>query len=95
VYYKNLYRWTRAFVACAVVFADTDECAEGATATVELDGAVVGASTCDNFGEVTVDRLEPGKEYAVRVEAPGYKAATVAVKLDKSTTLGTLFLERD
>jgi Fe-S-cluster-containing dehydrogenase component len=62
---------------------------------VELDGAVVGAGTCDNFGEVTVDRLEPGKEYAVRVEAPGYKAATVAVKLDKSTTLGTLFLERD
>ena len=94
VYYKNLYRWTTAFVACAVVFADTDECAAGATATVELDGVVVGAGACDNFGEVTVDRLEPGKEHAVRIEAPGYKAATATVKLDKSTNLGTLFLEK-
>jgi hypothetical protein len=95
VYYQNLYRWEKAFVACAVVFADTDECAEGATVTVELDGAVVGEGTCDNFGEVTIDRLEPGREYAVRVAATGYAAATLAVTLDKSTTLGTLFLERD
>ncbi|MEI6451474.1 MAG: oxidoreductase, partial [Actinomycetes bacterium] len=94
VYYKNLYRWTQAFVACAAVFGDTDECAEGATATVEHDGVLVGTGTCDNFGEVTVDKLEPGKEYAVRIEAPGYKAATAPVKLDKSTNLGTLFLEK-
>jgi len=94
VYYRNLYRWTTAFVACAVVFADTDECAEGARATVELDGVTVGEGTTDNFGEVTVDRLEPGKEYAVRIEAPGYKATTASLKLDKSTNLGTLFLEK-
>jgi Fe-S-cluster-containing hydrogenase component 2 len=94
VYYKNLYRWTKAFVACAVVFGDTDECAEGATATVELDGTVIGKGTTDNFGEVTVDRLEPGKEYAVRVEAPGYNAATASVTLDKSTNLGTIVLEK-
>jgi hypothetical protein len=43
------------------VFGDTGECAEGATATVELDGAVVGTGICDDFGEVAVDTLEPGK----------------------------------
>jgi hypothetical protein len=78
-----------------VVLKDTDECAEGATLTVEFDGAVVGEGTCDNFGEVTIDRLEPGREYAVRVAATGYTATTLAVTLDKSTTLGTVFLERD
>jgi hypothetical protein len=77
-----------------VVLKDTDECAEGATATVALDGAVVGEGTTDNFGEVTIDRLEPGKEYDVRVEAPGYGPANTSVKLDKSTNLGTLFLEK-
>ncbi|HET6496183.1 MAG TPA: 4Fe-4S dicluster domain-containing protein, partial [Thermoleophilia bacterium] len=94
VYYKNLYRWDKAFVACAVVFADTDECAEGAQATVALDGVTVGEGATDNFGEVTVDRLEPGKEYTVTIEAPGYIPATASLKLDKSTNLGTIVLER-
>jgi len=94
VYYKNLYRWEKAFVACAVVCGDTDECAEGAKATVELDGAVVGEATSNNFGDVLVDKLEPGKEYAVTVAAAGYKPVTLAVQLEESRTLPTVFLEK-
>ena len=94
VYYKNLYRWDKAFVACALVFGDTDECAEGVLATVELDGRPVGEAASDNFGEVLVDKLEPGKEYVVTVAPVGYKPVSLAVKLDKSRNLGTVVLEK-
>ena len=94
VYYKNLYRWGTAFVAAALVYADTDECAEGAAVTVSRDGAVVGEGTTDLFGEVAVDRLDPGHEYVVRITADGYKPAELTVKLDASLNAGTVFLEK-
>jgi len=94
VYYKNLHRWQKAFVSASVAFADTDECAEGATMTVELAGRGVGMAASDSFGEVLVDRLEPGKEYAVRIAAAGYRAAVMTAKLDESRDLGTVMLER-
>ena len=94
VYYRNLHRWTKAFVAARVVCADTDECAKGAAMTVELAGRDVGAATSDTFGEVLVDKLEPGKEYAVRIEAAGYTSAAMTAKLDASLNLGTVFLEK-
>ena len=41
VYYKNLYRWAKAFVAGSAYFADGGDCAEGCEVTVSKDGAVV------------------------------------------------------
>jgi Fe-S-cluster-containing dehydrogenase component len=94
VYYKSLYRWTRAFIAANVVFADSDECAEGAGAVVELAGVKVGEATANNYGDVLVDRLETGKEYTVTVSAAGYNAVTCTVQLDESRTLDRVFLEK-
>ncbi len=94
VLYKNLHRWTKAFVACSVVYADTDECAEGARLAVTLDGAAVGEALSDTFGEALVDHLEPGKEYALTVEAAGYKTAQMKVTVDKSVNVGAVFLEK-
>jgi Fe-S-cluster-containing dehydrogenase component len=94
VYYKNLHRWTCAFVAGTVADKETDECAEGVTATVSRDGRTVAEAVTNNFGEFVVDKLQPGAEYAVTITAKGYKALTMPVSLDKSVTLGTVFLER-
>ncbi len=94
VYYKNLYRWTKAFVAASVVFKDTDECAEGAKAKVQLGGQVVGEAASNSFGEFVVDGLEPGKAYAVTVSADGYQPVERSVTLADSTNLGTVFLEK-
>jgi hypothetical protein len=80
-------------VAASPVFADTDECAEGAKTTVELDGAVVREAVSNNFGDFVVDGLEPNKDYAVRVEAPGYKSAVKSIRLKQSENLGAIFLE--
>ena len=75
-----------------MVFGDTDECAEGAKATVTAGGApggaVLGEAVASNYGDFYVDKLEPGQEYTVTVEAPGYAPVTTTVKLDKSSTWG-------
>jgi Fe-S-cluster-containing dehydrogenase component len=96
VYYKNLHRWTHAFLAGNVAFKDSDECAEGATAVVEHDGQKLGEAVVDNYGDFLIDRLEAGRTYALTVSAPGYRseAREVAVGED-SLTLETVFLERD
>ena len=94
VYYKNLHRWEKAFVGCSVVFGDSDECAAGASVTIERDGAVVGRGTTDLFGEVAVDFLSPGHEYVVRIEAEGYKSAELTVQVDASVNAGTVVLEK-
>ena len=98
VYYKNLYLFAKAFIAGNVVFGDTDECAEGATATVMAGGApggaVIGQAVANNYGDFYVDKLEPGQEYAVKVEAAGYAPVSCTVDLDKSLSLGTMKLAR-
>ncbi len=94
VYYKNLYRWEKVFVSGAVAFKDTDECAEGAKVTVTAAGAEVGEGVVNNYGEFVVDRLEPGTECEVVIEAAGYKQLSAAARLDKCLNLGQLFLER-
>jgi len=94
VYYKNLYRWTKAFVAASVVYKDTDECAEGAVAVVELDGKKVGKAVANNYGDVLVDELEPGRQYTLTISAEGYKPVSVGVDLPASRTLEPVFLEK-
>lgn len=94
VYYKNLHRWTKAFIGANVVCRDSDEVAEGAKMTVTLNGAVVGEAVASNYGDAIVDKLEPGNEYQVTVAMDGYQTAELSVTLDESCNLGHVFLER-
>ncbi len=94
VYYKNLYLFAKAFIAANVVFGDTDECAEGAQATVTQDGKKVGEAVASNYGDFYVDGLEPGGEYTVTVEAGGYAPVTQTIKLEQSLTIGTVVLAK-
>jgi len=96
VLYKNLYRWEKVFVAASVAYRDTDECAEGArvTVTAAASGVEAGAGVTNNYGEFRVDGLEPGEEYGVVIEAPGYSPFSTTVKLDASRSIGLILLER-
>jgi Fe-S-cluster-containing dehydrogenase component len=94
VYYKNLYRWADVFVSASVAFKDTDECAEGAKVTVTGGGLKVGEGAVNNYGEFVVDKLKPGAEYEVKIEAAGYKPYSSKAKLEKSVNLGQIFLEK-
>jgi len=94
VYYKNLHLWTKAFIAGTVVFADTDECGEGVIATVTADGQKVGEAAADNYGDFYVDKLEPGGEYSLTVQAAGYTPFTKTTKLEQSLNVGAVVLQR-
>jgi Fe-S-cluster-containing dehydrogenase component len=93
VYYKNLYRWEKAFLAASVIYKDTDECAEGVKATVASAGKTVTEGLTNNYGDFVVDELEPGATYTLTLSAPGYEPLTREVTLAASLNLGQLFLE--
>ena len=94
VWYANLHRWEKAFIAASVVRGDDDECAEGACMSVSRGGQACGEAAADLFGEVLVDKLEPGAEYEVTITLEGYEPATCTVTLEKSTNLGTITLAK-
>jgi Fe-S-cluster-containing dehydrogenase component len=94
VWYKNLHRWDKVFVSGSVAHQDTDEVAEGAKVTVQGGTAVAGEGATNNYGEFLVDRLEPGAEYTVTIEAAGYKPFTTTVTLPESLNLGLILLQK-
>ena len=57
--YKNLYKFTLNFVTAGVL-VDGD-CYEGATVTLQSDGAVLETQTTNFFGEFKFDGLEYGE----------------------------------
>ncbi len=94
VLYKNLHKWNTAFVAAGVAYKDTDECAEGAKVRVTGADGSVAEGLANNYGEVVVDRLQPGCEYDVVVEAAGYKPYSTKIQLKDSTNLGIILLDK-
>ena len=94
VYYKNLYRWNKPFLAGNVVFGDTDECAEGANVRISRGGQAVAEARADEFGDFMIEKLEVDTEYEVSAGAAGYQAASVPVKLEKSLNMGSVVLEK-
>ena len=94
VLYRNLHRWQKVFVAASIAFKDTDECAEGALLTVHFKGNIAGEGAANNYGEVTVDMLEPGAKYDITISSKGYKPFTTRVTLSESINIGLVLLEK-
>lgn len=94
VYYKNLYRYTSCFVAGSIALQDTDECAEGAAITLTNGStSVVGKAETNNYGDFKIDNLEEGSgEYTLEITFEGYEPKILAINLNESLNLGTLFL---
>ena len=94
VYYKNLYRFTKCFVAGSVAFQETDECAEGAKITLTKGAKkVVDKTVTNNYGDFKIDNLEEKSgKYLLEVAYKGYGKKTVEVDVKTSVNLGTIFL---
>jgi len=94
VYYKNLYRYTRCFVAGSVALQDMDECAEGAKITLRKGAKkVVDKTVTNNYGDFKIDNLEEKSgKYILEVDYKGYEKKTVEVDVKRSVNLGTIFL---
>ena len=93
VYYIDLKKITRSFIAGTVVFRDTDECAERVIATLDVGGRLVKTRT-NNYGDFEFDGLNPGK-YTVKLEYAGYATKNIPVTLKTSNYLGNLFLSSE
>ena len=94
VFYKNLHRFNKCFIAGNVVLKNVDECAEGATVTLKNGSEkVIEKVVTNNYGDFLIDGLDEGSgQYRLEVEYDGYPAQELQVDLDVSTDVGTIFL---
>lgn len=86
VFYKNLCRFTKHFIAGSLIL--DGECCEGAVVTVKGNGADKSVES-DGYGDFRVDFLDPG-EYTVSIEYPGSKPVVRNVSLEVSCNLGDI-----
>ncbi|MCD7725714.1 MAG: carboxypeptidase regulatory-like domain-containing protein [Clostridiales bacterium] len=86
VYYKNLYRFTKAFITGAVVDTETDDDVENVSITLKGNG-VEETQITDYFGEFKFDKLLPGT-YTLEIDGKTVKT----VELDKAVNIGEIFI---
>jgi Fe-S-cluster-containing dehydrogenase component len=94
VYYKNLWRYTKAFIAGSVSAeaGGAVDCVEGASVRLIKDGTVVATATTDNYGDFKFDKLDENSgRYTVEISAPGRKKA-VEAHLGVSISFGEIRL---
>jgi Fe-S-cluster-containing dehydrogenase component len=94
VYYKNLWRYTKCFIAGSVSREANGvvDCVEGASVRLVKDGAVVATAVTDNYGDFKFDRLdESSGRYTVEVSANG-RTKTIDANLGVSVSLGEIRL---
>ncbi|MBW1721081.1 MAG: oxidoreductase [Deltaproteobacteria bacterium] len=94
VYYRNLYRYTKCFIAGSVALRDPDECAEGAR-VILMDGTrgEIGETTTNNYGDFKFDNLEEESgRYILLIQYPGHEEKKIEVELNTSLNIGTVFL---
>ncbi len=74
VYYRNLWRYSKAFIGGSVA-AETHgkvDCVEGASVRLIKDGHTVARTTTDNYGDFKFDRLDDGSgRYTIEVTSNG------------------------
>ncbi len=94
VYYRNLYRYTKCFIAGSVALKDVDECADGAKVTLRSgSGEAVDTAVTNNYGDFKIDDLEENSgKYSLEVEYPGYGKQELTVDLRDSVNIGTIVL---
>ena len=94
VYYQNLYRYTKCFIAGSVALKDSDECAEGARITLSKGSKKAAAEVLtNNYGDFKIDDLEKESgQYRLEIAYPDYKNKELSVDLITSINLGTIFL---
>jgi hypothetical protein len=94
VYYRNLWRYSKAFVGGSVA-AEVNgmvDCVEGASVRLIKDGRTVAQATTDNYGDFKFDKLDENSgRYTVEVSGLG-KAKTIEAELGVSVFLGEIRL---
>jgi len=93
VYYLDLHKITKNFIAGAVVFEDTNECAEDVAVTLRDSRGNISLTETNNYGNFEFDGLDAG-EYSVSFECKGYTPKSKDVTLETASYLGDIILTK-
>ncbi len=85
VYYKNLHRYTKHFIAGAILI--DGDCVEGAKVSIKDAAGNTCSQETNFFGDFKFDALVPGS-YTLDAEAKGKKASCTVDIVDKSLNIG-------
>ena len=94
VYYRNLWRYTTAFIGGSVSAeaGGVVDCVEGAEGAPHKDGALVAETTTDNYGDFKFDRLaENSGRYSVESQGSVGRSGS-RPRLGASLNLGEIRL---
>ena len=95
VYYRNLWRYSTAFIGGSVA-AERDgvvDCVEGATVTLSREGDKIGEVVTDNYGDFKFDRLEENSGgYRIEIATDGGATKALEAELGQSVSLGEIRL---
>jgi len=95
VYYRNLWRYSKCFIAGTISATKGRivDCVENAKVELIKDSCVVAKTTSDNFGDFKFDRLDENSGvYAVVVAATDGRTKTIETKLGSSVNIGEIRL---
>ena len=91
IYYKNLWRYSSAFIG-GTVEATRDglvDCVEGALVTLTRGGEKIAQLESDNYGDFKFDQLDADSgDYTLDIAAEGHPAKSVSVTLGESVYAG-------
>jgi Fe-S-cluster-containing dehydrogenase component len=93
VYYKNLYRYEKCFVAgtLTAITNGVVDCLEGAAITLKKDSEVVAETSSDNYGDFKIDHLEnESGAYQLEIKPTTQDSKIVEFTLGESTFLGEI-----
>lgn len=95
VWYRNLWRYSTAFIGGSVS-AEADglvDCVEGATVTLSKDGNQIADANTDIYGDFKFDKLPEGSgAYSIAITSPGHADKSIDVELGESVYLGEIRL---
>ncbi len=95
VYYKNLCRYSKCFIAGDVAFQKNGvtDCAEGATVILAKNSQKIAEVRTDNYGDFKFDNLEENSgRYALEITFELYQKRIIELDLTSSTSIGTVLL---
>lgn len=83
----------KRFVAGEVFLGSMDECAGGATVTLQGNGETKTVAA-DNYGDFEFEDLPKNTDYDVKIESPGYQSQEFSVKTAVDVYLGDVILTK-
>jgi Fe-S-cluster-containing dehydrogenase component len=95
VWYKNLYRYTRCFIAGSIAVESNGvcDCAAGVRVRLLKNASVIADTTSDSFGDFKFDNLEENSgTYTLEIDYKGFEKKKVEVALKDSVSVGDIIL---